>query len=82
MKTPGLLSGRCVRDEHGSYFAVTVHGDPADARTDVIVGDVMSGGRVMADWGLHLIDVSLVQGNLIELVRSQGAAYAAAHHQH
>ena len=82
VKTPGLLSGRCVRDEHGSYFAVTVHGDPADARTDVIVGDVMSGGRVMADWGLHLIDVSLVQGNLIELVRSQGAAYAAAHHQH
>lgn len=77
VKVPGLLSARCQRDEHGSYLAVTVHADAGDPRTDDIVGDVMSGDRVLADWGLHLLDVSLTQGHLIELVRTQAAAYAS-----
>src|SRR5262249_40429710 len=71
VKAPGLLSGRCVHDEHGSYFAITVHSDPSDPRTDTIVGDIVVGGRVQADWGLHLIDMSETQGDLISLVRSQ-----------
>ena len=74
VRVPGLLTGRCVTDAHGTYFAITVHPDPADPRTDVIVGDIMVGDRVLADWGLHLLDVSEAQGNLIGLVRSQSAA--------
>lgn len=77
VKVPGLLSARCVRDDHGSYLSVTVHADANDPRTDTIVGDVVAGDRVLADWGLHLVDVNLAQGNLIELVRSQAAAFAA-----
>jgi hypothetical protein len=29
-------------------------------------------------WGLHLVDVSLALGNLIELAGKQGAAWVAA----
>lgn len=51
-----------------------MNADPADPRTDAIVGDVIAGGAVRKDWGLHLIDVSIAQGDLIDLVRSQTAA--------
>ena len=76
VKVPQLLSGRCVSDASGDYLAVTVNGRAADPRTDEIVGDVMVGGNVLADWGLHLIDISVAQGDLIGLVRSQSTARA------
>ncbi|MCI0487563.1 MAG: DUF3089 domain-containing protein [Blastocatellia bacterium] len=75
VSVPGLLTAECVSSEKGSYLAVTVHGDPADPRTDDIVGDVVVNGQVLADWGLHLIDVNLAIGNLIEVVGQQSKAY-------
>jgi pimeloyl-ACP methyl ester carboxylesterase len=75
VSVPGLLTAECVSNEKGSYLAVTVHGDAADPRTDDIVGDVMRDGQIQADWGLHLIDVHLAMGNLIDIVRQQSRAY-------
>ncbi|HXG93792.1 MAG TPA: DUF3089 domain-containing protein [Blastocatellia bacterium] len=75
VSVPGLLTAECVSNEKGSYLAVTVHGNPEDPRTDDIVGDVVVGGQVQADWGLHLIDVNLAMGNLIDIVRQQTKAY-------
>jgi hypothetical protein len=75
VSVPGLLTAECVSNEKGSYLEVTVHGNPADPRTDDIVGDVLRGGQVQADWGLHLIDVNLAMGNLIDIVRQQSKAY-------
>lgn len=77
VSVPGLLTAECVLNDKGSYLAVTVHGDPADARTDDIVGDVVVAGQVQADWGLHLIDVNLAMGNLVEIVGRQSSAYLA-----
>ncbi|MGH9428340.1 MAG: DUF3089 domain-containing protein, partial [Terriglobia bacterium] len=71
------LTAQCVSNEKGSYLEVTVHGNPADPRTDDIVGDVAVGGQVQADWGLHLIDVNLAMGNLIDIVRQQSKAHLA-----
>jgi len=56
---------------------VTVQGNPADPRTDDIVGDVMQNGQPNASWGLHLIDVNLTMGNLVDVVKSQAKAYTA-----
>ena len=78
VSVPGLLTAECVSNEKGSYLAITVHGNPADPRTDDIVGDVVSNGQVQADWGLHLIDVNLAMGNLIDVVRQQSKAYLKA----
>ena len=75
VSVPGLLSASCVSNEKGSYLEITVHGNPADPRTDDIVGDVQVNGQVLADWGLHLIDVNLTMGNLIDIVRDQSRAY-------
>lgn len=77
VSTPGLLAGECVVNEHGSYLSVKVNGDPSDARTDDIVGDVLNNGQVMKDWGLHLIDVNIAMGNLTQVVGQQAQAYTA-----
>jgi hypothetical protein len=73
---PGLLSAQCVDRGGFSYLAVTVNADPADARTDTINGDVVVDGKVQPQWGLHLIDMHLVMGNLVDIVRRQGEAWA------
>jgi len=75
---PGLLSGECVSDDKGSYLAITVNGNPADPRPDDIRGDVVMNGQVVPQWGLHLIDVNLAIGDLVEVVKGQSAAYRAA----
>lgn len=75
VRVPGLLSGQCVADERGDYLAITVHSDPADPRTDDIVGDIIANGSALAGWGLHLIDIGLAQGDLIALVETQAAAH-------
>src|SRR5258708_5563989 len=77
VSVPGLLSAECVSNEKGSYLAVTVHGDPSDPRTDDITGDVVVNKIVLADWGLHLIDVNLAMGNLVDIVGQQSKAYLA-----
>jgi hypothetical protein len=76
---PGLLSAQCVSDAHGSYLAITIHGDPKDPRTDDISGDVIVGGKVLPGWGLHLIDMNLTMGNLIDDVGAESKAWLAAH---
>lgn len=78
VSVPGLLTSECVSNEKGSYLEITVHGNPADPRTDDIVGDVVVGGQIQADWGLHLIDVNLAMGNLLDIVHQQSKAYLSA----
>ena len=75
VSVPGLLTAQCVANDKGSYLEVTVHGDPGDPRADDIAGDVMTNGQVNASWGLHLIDVNLAMGNLVDIVGAQGAAF-------
>ena len=77
VSVPGLLTAACVTNENGSYLEVTVHGDPKDARTDDIPGDVMRDGQIQADWGLHLIDANLAMGNLVDIAGKQGKSYLA-----
>lgn len=75
---PGLLSAACVRRAGHHYLAVSIHSNPGDKRTDAIVGDVIIDGQLLPDWGLHRIDMNLVMGNLLDDVRAQAQAWAAA----
>jgi hypothetical protein len=74
---PGLISTKCTGDGTRNWLAVTVNADPADPRTDTIVGDVTVGDMVLKDWGLHLIDLPVVMEDLVELSGKQAAAWAA-----
>ena len=77
VSVPGLLTAKCVSDDKFSYLAVTVHGNAEDPRLDDIAGDVVTNGQVQQDWGLHLIDVNLAIGNLVDIVKSESKAYLA-----
>lgn len=75
---PGLIATECVAKDGASYLAMTVRADPADPRVDNITGDVVAGGRRLDDWGLHLIDMPVAMGDLVELTARQYASWAEA----
>ncbi|MES1976047.1 MAG: DUF3089 domain-containing protein [Pseudomonadota bacterium] len=75
VSVPGLISAECVAKDGFDYLAVTVNGNPADPRTDTIVGDVVVGGATLKDWGLHLLDMPVAMGDLVDLADRQAAAW-------
>ena len=77
VSVPQLLSAQCVTNDKGSYLEVTVNADPDDPRADEIGGDVVTNGQVVPSWGLHLVDVHIALGNLIDIVGKQANAYLA-----
>jgi hypothetical protein len=38
-------------------------------------------GRVLDSWGLHIVDMNLAMGNLLEIVREEGRAYVTTRRQ-
>ena len=78
VSVPGLLTAKCSSNDNASgYLEVTVNGNPADPRTDDIVGDIGAAPNVLANWGLHLVDVNLAMGNLLDVVGRQVKTYTA-----
>lgn len=77
VEVPGLLTAECADDGDHSYLAITIHPDPAGRRVNEITGDVIVGKTILKDWGLHLIDMNLAMGNLVEIVGEQSKAYLA-----
>ena len=75
VSVPGLISAECVSSDGFNYLAVTVNADPKDPRTDTIVGDVVVNGTILKDWGLHLIDMPVEMGDLVNLSEYQAAAW-------
>lgn len=61
----GLITGECVTDGTFNWLEITSTHTDGDARPADL------GGRLTPEWGLHLLDVNLAMGNLVELVRSQ-----------
>jgi hypothetical protein len=78
VQVPGLISAECVDADGAQYLALTVHPGPNHARTDQIPGDVIAGGKVSADWGLHLVDVHANMGGLVTALAAQRRKFAAA----
>ena len=66
--TPGLYRARCASGGGANWLQVNVAGAPGDQRQLV----TQSLGPA---WGLHLVDMNLAFGNLVEVVRRQTAAY-------
>jgi hypothetical protein len=77
VSVPGLLTAQCMTNDNANYLEVTVHPDASGKRTDDITGDLMAGSQVQANWGLHLVDVNLAMGNLVDIVGQQAKAWVA-----
>ena len=73
VSVPGLLTAKCASNDNATgYLEVTVNGNPSDPRVDDIIGDIGVGNNVLANWGLHLVDVNLAMGNLLDVVGTAG----------
>ena len=66
------MSAACVDAGSISYLELTVHPDPGPRVDDI-------GGDLTAQWGMHLVDMNVALGNLVDLVGQQAKAWAAAH---
>lgn len=71
-----LGSAECVSRPEINYLSVR-HNPAFKAQRIDIPGDVRIGHRVLGDWGLHVAEVDLTMGNLIEVVGQQVKAFQA-----
>jgi Protein of unknown function (DUF3089) len=69
---PGLYSARCETDGSATWLQINAHPRPGDKRP--VVSQVLG-----PTWGLHLDDVNLALGNLVDDLRHQASAYVKAH---
>jgi len=75
---PGFISARCATNDNATYLEVSLHPDAAGKRTDDIVGDLSANGTVLTDWGLHLVDMNLAIGNLVDVVGQESNSWSNA----
>jgi len=66
---PGLYTAHCESSGSATWLQVDTTNIAGDQRQ--VVNQALGAG-----WGLHLYDVSLALGNLVDLVRQQAAAFA------
>ena len=78
VELPGLANVACVKDGPNSFLSVKFDPTARGTRPADVPFDITVQGKVWDDWGLHLIDVNVVMGNLLEVVKRQGAAFNAA----
>lgn len=75
VRAPGLLSGRCVARGGVNYLAVKVAPGWKGPLADALIGVDTVGDRAYPDWGFHVVDLNVVEGNLIRLVARQTAEW-------
>jgi hypothetical protein len=66
---PGLYTAHCESSGGANWLQVDTTNVPDDTRPVVKAAPT-------AEWGLHLFDISLSLGNLVDLVREQATAFA------
>jgi hypothetical protein len=68
---PGLYTGQCLSQGGATWLQVSAPITPGDTRQVV-------GQTVGPTWGLHLVDVNIALGDLVDVARAEAAGYA--HH--
>jgi hypothetical protein len=70
-----LISAKCASNANGTYLEITAPGHAPDSRGDHITGDVVIAGAVQPRWGLHLLDMALAMGDMVDLVGRQAQQF-------
>ena len=65
---PGLYTGHCESADGANWLQIDTTNVPGDPRP--VVSQVLG-----PTWGLHLVDMNIAMGNLVDLVREQASAY-------
>ncbi len=69
---PGLFKAACREADGASWLQIDDVRGPGDTRPHLI-------DSLGPMWGLHLVDVNIALGDLVSLVRQQGAAWSRHH---
>jgi hypothetical protein len=69
VRVVGLLTGQCRTNAFATYLEVTVERGPGSPASRDIQGDLVEG------LGLHLVDLEVAMGNLVDLVGLQSRSY-------
>jgi hypothetical protein len=72
---PGLYSGECVSKDGANYLSVRLNVNGSTGRVSDPGGDLKFGPTIAKDWGLHLLDVNIVQQDMVNLVATQLGAW-------
>jgi hypothetical protein len=72
VRTPGLVSARCVSDGQRGYLWVRTNHQPGDKRTDHVGGELAVLGMFIPGWGMHLADTAIAEGDLVREVGEIG----------
>jgi hypothetical protein len=75
IETVGQLSGECLATDAGVALRVTVEPGPVSG----YLPDLLKRPPLPEGWGLHLRDIALVQGNILDVLDAEIAARAAKH---
>jgi hypothetical protein len=65
---PNEFSAHCVSSGGATWLQIDRTGGPSDRRPDISVAAAPA-------WGLHAADIPIALGNLVDLVRSEAAAF-------
>jgi len=71
----GQLSAECVADARGAVLRVRVE----PGRYAGLMGEALAHMVNTPSWGLHPRDIALTQGDIVDDIAAQGAAWTAAH---
>jgi hypothetical protein len=75
IETRAQLGAECTSDAGHSYLAISPGTDPSSAVLTIALQGVQT---KLPGWGLHVLDVNLSLGNLIDLVGTESKAWLAA----
>ncbi len=65
---PDLMPAQCVSEGPIHYLSLAFDPAKRGQRPEDIPGDIVVNGKLWDDWGLHLIDINIVMGNLLAIV--------------
>ena len=74
---PGLVHGECATTDGANYLKITLTPPETGSRARNFNGDIMIGPAVLKSWGLHMVDVNVVEGDLTALVDRQARSWLA-----
>jgi hypothetical protein len=76
LEAVGQVTGECQTDSTGAnIFVVTVLPGPFAAS----VTKALKGAEVAPGWGVHPLDISLVLGNMLDVLDDEIATWQAQH---
>ena len=75
VSVPGLYSGQCVFVDGANYLAVRLSEGLPNGRVLDPGGDLKFGPMIAKDWGLHLLDINIVQQDMVDLIGFQLSAW-------